>query len=397
MTVSSTTGSLLLPEPDGTLAVHRVGDRSASFDVHFGGTSPTSRSVFAAGHVVADPLAEPAAQGAADAIDWDATLAFRHHLWNLGLGVAEAMDTAQRGNGLDWPLARRLIRRSGTEAAAVGGHLVCGAMTDQLAPNGIWTKDDLSRAYLEQVEWIQDSGAVPVLMASRHLAAIARTAEDYAEVYDAVLSQTDAPVFLHWLGEAFDASLRGYWGSEDLDLAGESFLDIAERHSAKISGVKISLLDAQREIQLRRRLPEGMLMHTGDDFNYVPLIGGDEQGHSHALLGVFDALAAPARSALAHLDSGDTAGFADLLEPTVPLAHHLFASPTAAYKTGVVFLAWLNGHQEHFRMVAGAETQRSVPHLARVFALADAAGALADPDLATVRMRQFLAVAGIES
>jgi hypothetical protein len=353
--------------------------------------------VYAAGHVVANPMAGPADQGTSESVDWDATIAFRRHLWGLGLGVADAMDTAQRGGGLGWSLARELIGRSGAAAKASGGRIVCGAVTDQLDPGRLWTTTDLVGAYLEQVEWIVASGATPVLMASRHLAASARSAEDYAAVYDEVLRQTAGPVFLHWLGEAFDPSLRGYWGSTDLDAAAETFLGIVRAHAAKIGGVKISLLDAEREVQLRRRLPEGVLMHTGDDFDYVPLIAGDDDGHSHALLGVFDAIAAPARAALVRLDEGDRAGFAEILEPTVPLARLLFEAPTSAYKTGVVFLAWLNGHQDHFRMVAHAETQRSVAHLSQVFARADEAGALADPELAAHRMRSFLAVAGVDA
>ncbi|MBS42440.1 MAG: dihydrodipicolinate synthase family protein [Nocardioides sp.] len=391
--------TLLLPTPDGGLVEHTLGERSPAFDATYDGP-PRTRSVFAAGHVVADPLADPADLGTERALDWDATLAFRHHLWGLGLGVAEAMDTAQRGGGLDWALAKQLIRRSGTEAASVGGRIACGALTDQLEAGRTWPVQTLVEAYLEQVAWIADSGATPVLMASRHLAASASGPDDYLAVYDAVLDQVDGPVFLHWLGEAFDPLLRGYWGSADLDAASEVFLDLCRRHAGTVTGVKISLLDEQREVDLRRRLPAEVLMHTGDDFNYVPLIAGDgAEGtdHSHALLGVFDAVAAPARAALARLDAGDVDGFAALLEPTVPLARHLFAAPTSAYKTGVVFLAWLNGHQDHFRMLGGAEVQRSVGHLAQVLVLADLGGALADPELAAHRARTFLRVAGVDA
>jgi hypothetical protein len=389
--------ALRLPSADGSLMLHTMSPRSDAFDIAASGTAPTSRSVYAAGHVVANPFADPSDQGTARAIDWDMTMAFRHHLWSLGLGLAEAMDTAQRGNGLDWLLARELIRRSSAEASTVGGRIVAGAVTDQLTPGLTYPLTEIVDAYLEQITWIRDTGAVPVVMASRHLAASAGNPEDYETVYDEVLRQADGPVFLHWLGEAFDPSLRGYWGTTDLDGATETVLDIIGRHTSKIAGIKISLLDAQREVDLRRRLPEGVLMHTGDDFNYADLIRGDEQGHSHALLGVFDALAFPARAALARLDAGDADGFTHILEPTVPLARLLFAAPTSAYKTGVVFLAWLNGHQDHFRMIAHAETQRSVPHLAQVFAHADRGGALADPDVAVHRMRQFLAVAGVDS
>jgi hypothetical protein len=395
---AGTRDTLWLPGADGTIALHTVRPRSEAFELAAGlaGSAPTSRSVYAAGHVVADPFADPSDQGTARAIDWEITLEFRHHLWSLGLGVAEAMDTAQRGNGLDWSLARRLIRRSAAEARTVGGSIVAGAATDQLEAAQTHTLDQIADAYLEQITWIRESGALPVIMASRQLAASARSREDYEVVYDEVLRQAGGPVFLHWLGEAFDPSLRGYWGTTDLDVATTTVLDIVGRHAATIAGIKISLLDAQREIDLRRLLPEGVLMHTGDDFNYVELIRGDDQGHSHALLGVFDAVAAPARAALACLDADDAEGFTRILEPTVPLARLLFAAPTSAYKTGVVFLAWLNGHQSHFRMLAHAEAQRSVPHLAQVFALADLGGVLADPELAVHRMRQFLAVAGVD-
>jgi hypothetical protein len=398
-TTSPTSGTVRLPGADGSLRTHVVGPRSEAFDLAatVSGQAPRSRSVYAAAHVVGNPFADPAEQGTSKAIDWHATLAFREHVWNLGLGVAEAMDTAQRGAGLDWPLAKDLIARSGAAARDRGGAIVCGALTDQLDASQRWPAERLVDAYLEQASWIREHAGTPVLMASRHLAATAETAEDYERVYDAVISQSEGSVFLHWLGEAFDPSLVGYWGSTDLDEAAETFLSLVERHRSKVAGVKISLLDEQREIDVRRRLPTEVLMHTGDDFNYVPLIAGDEKGHSHALLGVFDAIAAPARAAFARLDDGDTAGFRQFLDPTVPLARHLFTAPTSAYKTGVVFLAWLNGHQDHFRMLVHAQNQRSVPHLAEVFALADQAGALADPDLAVHRMRAFLAVAGVDA
>ncbi|MER5620121.1 dihydrodipicolinate synthase family protein [Streptosporangium sp. NPDC002544] len=380
---------IMLPAPDGGKRTHVLADRSPVHD--FTGGPPTSRTVYAAAHVVADPLHDP------PGLDWESTLAFRRHLWSLGLGVADAMDTAQRGGGLDWADARELIARSGAEARAVGGALVCGAMTDQLAPTGRWSLGDIAEAYLEQAGWISRSGGTPVIMASRHLAAVARGADDYHEVYGKVLDQVDGPVMLHWLGEAFDPAMAGYWGDADLDRATETVLAILTEHPGRVRGIKISLLDAGREVDLRRRLPEGVAMFTGDDFNYAELIRGDEHGHSEALLGVFDAIAAPARAALARLDAGDLDGYAALLEPTVPLARHLFASPTSAYKTGVVFLAWLNGHQDHFHLVGGAQALRSVPHLVRLFVLADRAGAFADPASAARRMRSFLAVAGFEA
>ncbi|MEU9886936.1 dihydrodipicolinate synthase family protein [Sphaerisporangium sp. NPDC051011] len=385
---------IVLPAAGGGTRTHVLAERSPVHDLTAG--APVTRTAYAAAHVVADPLADP--QG----LDWDATLAFRRHLWSLGLGVADAMDTAQRGGGLDWPAARELIARSGAEARTVGGALVCGAMTDQLDPGQLalghrWTLNDLADAYVEQAGWIRQSGGTPVIMGSRQLAATARDADDYREVYGAVLRQVDGPVLLHWLGEAFDPAMRTYWGDADLDRAAETMLGIIAEHADRITGIKISLLDAAREVALRRRFPPGVSMLTGDDFHYTELIRGDEHGHSGALLGVFDAIAAPARAALARLDAGDEAGYTALLEPTVPLARHLFAAPTSAYKTGVVFLAWLNGHQDHFHMVGGAQTFRSVPHLSTLFALADRAGALADPPLAVRRMRSFLAVAGFES
>jgi hypothetical protein len=350
---------------------------------------PASRQVYAAAHVVVDPLA--------DAVDWDATLAFRRHLWSLGLGVADAMDTAQRGAALTWPLARELITRTGAEARAGGGALVCGAATDQLPPGARPALGDLAGAYVEQAGWIRQAGGTPVLMASRHLAAAARDADDYARVYDEALSQLDGPVLLHWLGEPFDPAMRGYWGSTDLDVAMDTMLEVIARHADRVAGIKISLLDAGREVAMRRRLPAGVRMFTGDDFHYDELIAGDEHGHSDALLGVLDPIAAPARAALARLDAGDPDGYAALLAPTVPLARHLFATPTSAYKTGVVFLAWLDGHQDHFHLLGGAQSLRPVPHLVELFRRADAAGALADPDLAARRMRAFLAVAGFEA
>ncbi|MFF2848727.1 DUF993 family protein [Streptomyces sp. NPDC058001] len=398
------TGPRIVLPTDGGTRTHVLAERSPVHDLT--GDAPVTRTAYAAAHVVADPLTErpgtetPCTDGPGidgPGIDWDATLGFRRHLWSLGLGVADAMDTAQRGAGLDWAAARELIARSGAEARAVGGALVCGAMTDQLAPGRHWTLHDIADAYVEQAGWIRESGGTPVLMASRQLAAAARDADDYHEVYGAVLRQLEGPVLLHWLGDAFDPAMTAYWGDADLDRAAATVLGIVTEHADRISGIKISLLDADREVALRRQLPPGVRMLTGDDFHYPELIRGDEQGHSGALLGVFDAIAAPARAALARLDAGDTDGYTALLAPTVPLARHLFAAPTSAYKTGVVFLAWLNGHQDHFHLLGGAQTFRSVIHLSTLFALADEAGALADPPLAAHRMRAFLAVAGFDA
>jgi hypothetical protein len=347
-----------------------------------------ARTFYAAAHVVADPAADNGA-GRPAAVDWDATMAFRHHLWSLGLGVADAMDTAQRGMGLDWGATRELIRRSGAEAAAAGGLLACGAGTDHLAP-GRHGLDAIEAAYQQQLEVVQDAGARVILMASRALAAGARSPDDYHRVYGTLLTQVDQPVILHWLGDMFDPALAGYWGDDDLDAAAREVLALVRAHVAKVDGVKVSLLDAGREIALRRALPAGVRLYTGDDFSYPSLIAGDEHGYSHALLGIFDAIAVPAAAALAALDAGDTARFREILDPTVPLARHIFTAPTYHYKTGIVFLAWLNGHQEHFRMIGGQERSRSIEHLIELHRLAARCGVLRDPELAAARLATLL-------
>ncbi|MEV4380539.1 dihydrodipicolinate synthase family protein [Streptosporangium sp. NPDC049644] len=349
-----------------------------------------SRTVYAAAHVVADPLGDNT-PGSRAAVDWDATLRFRHHLWSHGLRVADAMDTAQRNMGLDWAATRELIRRSATEAKAFGDPaalVACGAGTDQ-APDAR-TLREVVAAYAEQIETVRDAGAGVVVMASRQLAAIARGPEDYHRVYGELLSQADRPVILHWLGEMFDPLLAGYWGSRDVAEATASFLSLIHDHAARVDGVKVSLLDAEHEIGLREALPEGVKLYTGDDFNYPSLI----RSGSHALLGIFDAIAPAAASALHALDAGDLGRYDEIMGPTVPLSRKIFEAPTYNYKTGIVFLAWLNGHQDAFSMVNGAQAARSLPHLAEVFRLADRAGLLADPELAVFRMRSLLAVNG---
>ncbi len=353
-----------------------------------------SRVVYAAAHVVADPL-RTVADGPA-AVDWDATLAFRRHLWAHGLGVAEAMDTAQRGMGLDWPRAAELIRRSSAQARAEGGRIVCGVGTDQLTAPAAGL-DEVAAAYEEQLAVVEDAGSRAVLMASRALAAVAKGPEDYLEVYGRLLRQAAEPVVLHWLGPMFDPALEGYWGSDDLDAATDTFVEVVAAHPDKVDGVKISLLDAGRETALRRRLPEGVRCYTGDDFHYPELVEGDAQGFSHALLGVFDPLAPLAAAAVSALDTGDAARFRALLDPTVPLARHLFGAPTRHYKTGVVLLAWLAGHQTHFTMVGGMQAARSLPHLAAAYELADRLGLFPDPALAEFRMRALLAVHGVDA
>jgi hypothetical protein len=353
-----------------------------------------NRVAFAAAHVVADPRADVDPWLAA-AIDWDATLAYRRYLWSLGFGVAEAMDTAQRGMGLDWPTSLELIRRSVAEARAIPGAVVfSGAGTDQITPGPSLSLDRVIAAYLEQCAAIEACGGRIILMASRALAACARSAEDYAHVYDRVLSQVREPVILHWLGEMFDPALAGYWGAPDHGRAMDVALGVIETHRDKVDGVKISLLDEAKEIAMRRRLPRGVRMYTGDDFNFAALIGGDASGHSDALLGIFDAIAPAAAAALTALAQGDSARFDAILAPTVPLSRHIFAAPTRFYKTGVVFMAWLNGHQSHFTMVGGQQSARSVAHLVEVHRLAGVAGLLRDPDLAAARMRAFLSVNG---
>ncbi|MFD4242956.1 dihydrodipicolinate synthase family protein [Streptomyces sp. NPDC058525] len=359
------------------------------------GTAPVSRTAFAAAHVVADPRGKNT-PGSPTTVDWEATLAFRHHLWSLGLGIADAMDTAQRGMGLDWAATRELITRSGAEARAVGGRLACGVGSDQLTSADVSLADILA-AYEQQLDVVEEAGAQPILMASRALAATAAGPDDYLRLYGRLIGQARQPVILHWLGEMFDPALRGYWGSADLDRATETVLALINEHTEQIDGIKVSLLDADREIALRRALPEGVRLYTGDDFNYPELIRGDALGHSDALLGVFDPIAPVAAAALHALDAGDLDRYDSLLAPTLPLARHLFAAPTYHYKTGIVFVAWLAGHQNHFTMVAGAQNGRSVPHLVELFRLADAAGILPDPDLAADRMRRFLAVAGVEA
>ena len=355
------------------------------------GAPLTSRTVFSAAHVVADPYADTSPDAPA-AVDWDATLAFRRHLWSHGLGVAEAMDTAQRGMGLDWAGAAELIRRSAAEAKSVGGRIACGVGTDQIAAGSL---GEVRAAYEEQLAVVEESGAQAILMASRALCAAASGPEDYLEVYGHLLRQATEPVVLHWLGPMFDPALEGYWGSSDLDTATDTFLEVIAAHPDKVDGIKVSLLDAAREIDIRRRLPQGVRCYTGDDFNYPELIAGDEKGFSHALLGIFDPLGPLAAEAVRVLDTGDVTGFRELLDPTVELSRHLFQAPTRFYKTGVVFLAWLAGHQSHFTMVGGLQSARSLPHFARAYELADGLGLFPDPKQAEERMRNLLALYGV--
>ena len=357
-------------------------------------TGKMNRVAFAAAHVVADPLAD--CDPWLDApIDWDRTIAFRAHLWNLGFGVAEAMDTAQRGMGLSWPDSLELIRRSVAAAKSRNGVVFSGAGTDHLAPEAANGVDDVIRAYEEQIAAIEKVGGRIILMASRALARVGKSADDYAKVYDRILSQVREPVIIHWLGDMFDPALAGYWGTKDLDAAMKTAIGIINANAKKVDGVKVSLLDKDKEIVMRRQLADGVLMYTGDDFNYAELIAGDDKGYSHALLGIFDCIAPAASAALVALAANDRKTFDDILTPTVPLSRHIFRSPTRFYKTGVVFMAYLNGHQDHFTMIGGQESARSTLHLADIFRLADKAGLLRDPDLAVARMRLVLETRGV--
>jgi hypothetical protein len=392
--------SLTLPTAAGKLAPYTLR-----------GTTPVrptagvkfNRIAYSAAHVVADPLAaiDPWLQCA---VDWDATIAYRRHLWSLGLGVAEAMDTAQRGMGLDWPTSLELIRRSLDAAKDVPGALVAsGCGTDHLSLLDVKSVDDVIRAYEEQMEAIEALGGKLIVMASRALAHVAKSPADYERVYDRILSQARQPVVLHWLGDMFDPALAGYWGSADVEAAMDTALGIIAAHPHKVDGIKISLLDKDKEIAMRRRLPSGVRMYTGDDFNYAELIAGDGfdsepmHGQSDALLGIFDAIAPAASAALGELAQGNTEKFHAILGPTVPLSRHIFAAPTRFYKTGVVFMAWLNGHQKHFAMVGGQQSTRSLPHFAELFRLADAANLLEQPELAVSRMKTLLALHGVDA
>ena len=416
--------TLILPDANGTLQPYTLRGNAP-----LGRTARApvfNRIAYSAAHVVADPRAaiDPWLQCA---VDWESTIAYRRHLWSLGLGVAEAMDTAQRGMGLDWPTSLELIRRSLDAAqdytskgsAHSGTALVAsGCGTDHLVLDEVKTVDDVIRGYETQMEAIEKLGGKLIVMASRALARVAKSPADYERVYDHILSQAKQPVVLHWLGDMFDPALAGYWGTKDVDAAMATALGIISAHPAKVDGIKISLLDKDKEIAMRRRLPttggldgRGVRMYTGDDFNYAELIAGDGfkdgttgnsnlhskvHGQSDALLGIFDAIAPAASAALGELAQGNLEKFHAILGPTVPLSRHIFAAPTRFYKTGVVFMAWLNGHQSHFTMVGGQQSTRSLVHLAELFRLADAANVLQQPELAMHRMKTLCALHGVE-
>jgi len=380
---------LKLPHDGGLTPYRLVGEPVAQ------GTYEPARSrlAFAAAHVVADPLGDNS-PGQPAVIDWEHTLEFRRHLWSLGLSVAEAMDTAQRGMGLDWAATQQLIRRSAAEAP--DGRIAVGVGTDQLAA-GNHSLETVIAAYEEQVAVAEDVGAQPILMASRALCAAAGSPDDYRKVYDRLLNQSSRPVILHWLGSMFDPALDGYWGSDSLDTAADVVVELIGDNTSKVDGIKVSLLDASREVALRNRLPEGVRLYTGDDFNYPSLIKGDEDRYSDALLGIFAAIAPAAAAALKALDDGDLQRYDEVFAPAVPLSRQIFSAPTYYYKTGIAFLAWLNGHQPGFSMVGGLQTGRSLPHLADTFRLADQAGVLTNPELAVTRFRQLLRVGGVDA
>lgn len=385
-----------LPTENGSTETYILGD-SKEFEVANAGTMP--RIAYSAAHVVADPLSDcnPSLD---TAIDWDATIEYRRYLWSLGLGVADAMDTAQRGMGVDWPNSLELIKRSIDAAQEFEkgngvALLASGGGTDQLEPGAYVTIDDVIGAYEEQCEAIEGAGGRIILMASRALAAVATSPDDYLKVYDRILGQVKEPVIIHWLGEMFDPALAGYWGSNDHWAAMETCLDMLKNNVAKVDGVKVSLLEADKEIAMRNKLPDGVRMYTGDDFNFPDLIAGDDDGYSDALLGIFDAIAPAASAALAAMGKQDMAGYHDILGPTLPLSRHIFKDPTRFYKTSVVFLAYLNGHQQHFLVVGGQEGTRSTLHLAELFRLADKAGLFRNPDIAADRMASVMTVHGV--
>jgi hypothetical protein len=380
-----------LPTLDGSLVGYRLSGTPLSVVKP---AAPFNRIAYSAAHVVADPR-RSGELGQPCVVDWERTIEYRRYLLEQGLGIAEAMDTAQRGMGLSWDSAQELIIRTLNETRDIPGALIAsGCGTDHLPAHSAGSCDDVIKAYLTQIESVQRAGGRIILMASRALARVAKDANDYLRVYREVLAACDKPVILHWLGEAFDPALAGYWGHADFENAAKVCLEVIAANEAKVDGIKISLLDDAREIAFRRRLPASVKMYTGDDFNYPRLIAGDEAGYSHALLGIFDAIAPAASQALGALAAGDMARYEQLLAPTVPLSRHIFRAPTQYYKTGVVFLAYLNGFQPHFFMLGGHHGMRPPLYLADVFRLADQANLLRDPELAVARMQGLMTTLG---
>jgi hypothetical protein len=386
---------LTLPTPDARLEPYRLTGTPLTPRAP---KVPLTRTAFAAAHVVSDPLRERNPWDTRPAVDWDATLNFRIQLWDQGLGLAEAMDTAQRGMGVDWPTALELIQRTmrAAKVHTMKPRVACGAGTDQKALSDLASPDAILSAYTEQAEAIEAAGGQLILMASRAFPAIQASETTYTHVYRRLIDGAKEPVILHWLGDMFDPALTGYWGSTDVAKASDFVLGLIAENPAKVDGIKISLLDQGHEEQFRSRLPEGVRLYTGDDFNYAPLIEGDGTHHSHALLGIFAAIAPAASQALDALTQGDSQTYHKLFAPTVPLSREIFRAPTRFYKAGIAYLAWLNGHQAHFIMPAGFQASRDITHYAQVFRLADAAGLLSRPDLAEARMKTLLTLHGID-
>jgi len=376
---------ILLPDKEGTLNEFELPD----VEPHQPYTGPLNRIAYAAAHIVADPTDN-------SAIDLDATIEYRKYLWSLNIGVAEAMDTAQRGSGLDWITAKDLIRLT-LEASRdhEGAKVLCGCGTDHLSTDSALTIDDVIGAYEEQIGYVESLSGKVIIMASRALAGITTSPYDYIKVYNKIISQAKGPVLIHWLGEMFDPALEGYWGYKDPQSAMDVALDIIDSDAEKIEGIKISLLDKEMEIEMRNFLPLGVRMYTGDDFNFPELIAGDDDHHSEALLGIFDAIAPAASAALGELTNSRKDRYHEIFEPSVALSRHIFSDPTMYYKTGIVFMAYLNGHQDHFTMVGGLESKRSIIHLAEIFRLAANAGLLRDTDMAINRMKSTCKLHGI--
>ena len=385
---------LTLPTYDGTLAPYALQGTPL---IPRAPRVALTRTAFAAAHVISDPLAERSPWDTRPAVDWDATLAFRVGLWDQGLGLAEAMDTAQRGMGVDWATARELITRTMRAAKAhpLAPRVACGAGTDHVALADLRDAAVITAAYETQAEVIEAAGGQLILMASRAFTAIGADEATYHTVYRHLIDGARDPVVLHWLGDMFDPALAGYWGSHDVATASDFVLRLIAENPAKVDGIKISLLDQAHEEAFRARLPAGVRLYTGDDFNYADLIAGDGAHYSHALLGIFAAIAPAASQALEALALGDMATYHRLLAPTVPLSREIFKAPTRFYKAGIAFLSWLNGTQRHFIMPAGLQSSREITHYAQVFRLADQAGLLTKPDLAQHRMATLLALHGM--
>lgn len=382
-----------LPTPQGSITnYHLVTTEERSCAI----TPAFNRIAYAAAHVVIDPRHQGADWLNNPRIDWDSTLAYRHHLWRLGFNIAEAMDTAQRGMGVSWHIAQELIVRSLKEAKTVpGADLAAGVGTDQLAAADATTLAQVIAAYEEQMELVEKHDGKIILMASRALAAVAKSPRDYLAVYNRLLEQSKGKIILHWLGEMFDPALSGYWGSADFNAAADTVLEIIGNNVDKVEGIKISLLSKEKEVAFRKRLPPQVKMYTGDDFNYPELIAGEDGYYSHALLGIFDAIAPVAAAALNELALGNSGEYYRLMDPTVALSREIFKAPTQYYKAGIVFLAWLNGHQHHFAMAGGMQSAREISHYAEIFRLADQAGLLQNPPLAARRMQNLLTIYGL--